>query len=76
MEGFRVHHNLVRDHMALRTTPGSLAGLRKPDGCRWEEILRLATQPQTEDGEIRIVTVGSTPESGGTEGVGQKTPDN
>jgi putative transposase len=44
MEGFRVHYNLVRNHMALGETPGSAAGFAPIGGFRWSEILRLATK--------------------------------
>jgi putative transposase len=44
MEGFRVHYNLVRDHLTLGMTPGESAGIPQVGGFRWSEILKLATQ--------------------------------
>jgi putative transposase len=61
MEGFRVHYNLVRDHQTLGATPGAVAGIPAILGFRWSEILRLATQAQAPEPEIRIVTERPTP---------------
>ncbi|MGP8158549.1 MAG: IS6 family transposase [Thermoplasmata archaeon] len=55
-EGFRVHYNMVRNHMALGATPGSVAGIPPIDGFRWSEILRMATQAPTGETVIRVVT--------------------
>jgi len=42
-EGFRVHYNLVKPHIALDgRTPGDVAGLSLPDGFRWKAILDSA----------------------------------
>jgi transposase-like protein len=41
-EGFRVHYNLVREHQALGTTPGSAAGIAPVGGFRWYELLKMA----------------------------------
>ncbi len=46
MEGFRVHYNIVRPHLALGMTPGEAAGLSSIPGFRWREIIRLATRPE------------------------------
>lgn len=40
--GWRVHYNLVRNHMALGTTPGVAAGLPEIGGFRWRTILDMA----------------------------------
>lgn len=42
-EGFRVHYNLVKPHMALDgQTPGDAAGIALPDGFRWRAVLAAA----------------------------------
>jgi len=38
-EGWKVHYNLVRDHLALGTTPGVAAGFAPIQGFRWREIV-------------------------------------
>ena len=43
MEGYRVHYDLVRTHLALGTTPGVAAGMPEIAGFKWAEILRMAT---------------------------------
>lgn len=46
-EGWKVHYNLVRDHLALGTTPGVAAGIAPLGGFRWRELLkRAASQPK------------------------------
>ncbi len=42
--GWQVHYNLVRDHLALGTTPGVAAGLAPIHGFRWREILDQAVR--------------------------------
>ncbi len=43
-EGFRVHYNLVKPHVALDAqTPGDAAGVRLPNGFRRTAILDAAT---------------------------------
>lgn len=46
MDGYRVHYNLVRDHITLGSTPGVAAGLSELGGFRWRAILDLATRYQ------------------------------
>ena len=41
-EGWRVHYNLIRSHLALGTTPGIAAGLPRVSG--WRELIDLATR--------------------------------
>ena len=42
-EGFRVHYNLVKPHMALDgQTPGDAAAIALPDGFRWRAVLDAA----------------------------------
>ncbi len=48
-EGFRVHYDAVRTHLALGTTPAEAAGLEPLDGFHWKAILERAV--------TRIVTV-------------------
>jgi transposase-like protein len=56
MEGFRAHYNLVRDHQALRTTPGVAAGFAPLSGFRWHELLkRAAPQPKSGYPEIEVI---------------------
>jgi putative transposase len=42
-EGWQVHYNLVRDHLALGTTPGLAAGLPDLGGFRWRTLIELAS---------------------------------
>ncbi|MCI4347565.1 MAG: DDE-type integrase/transposase/recombinase [Thermoplasmata archaeon] len=42
--GWQVHYNLVRDHLALGTTPGVAAGIAPIPGFRWREIIEAATR--------------------------------
>lgn len=46
-EGWRVHYNLIRSHLALGTTPGVAAGLPAISG--WRELIDLASRKVTED---------------------------
>jgi putative transposase len=56
MEGFRAHYNLVRDHQALKTTPGVAAGFTPLSGFRWHELLkRAAPEPKAGYPEIEVV---------------------
>ncbi|MGI0055736.1 MAG: IS6 family transposase [Thermoplasmata archaeon] len=41
-EGWRVHYDMVKTHLALGTTPGVAAGLPELGGFRWRAILDLA----------------------------------
>jgi hypothetical protein len=41
-EGWQVHYNMVRDHLALGTTPGAVAGLPQLQGFRWRSLIDLA----------------------------------
>jgi len=43
-EGWRVHYDMVRDHIALGTTPAVAAGLPAIPGFRWAEIIKQATR--------------------------------
>lgn len=43
-EGWRVHYNVVRDHMALGTTPGLKAGLPDLGEFRWKELIIRASE--------------------------------
>jgi putative transposase len=43
-EGWQVHYNLVRTHLALGTTPGVAAGLPDLGGFKWRALLDLATR--------------------------------
>ena len=43
-EGWKVHYNMVRDHIALGTTPGVAAGLPAISGFRWREIIDQAVR--------------------------------
>jgi len=56
MEGFRAHYNLVRDHQALRTTPGAAAGFTPLSGFRWHELLKRAA-PKPANGYVEIELV-------------------
>ena len=48
VEGYRVHYDAVRTHLAIGTTPAEAAGLHLSDGFRWKEILdRAATRNAT-----------------------------
>ena len=50
MEGWRVHYDAVRKHLALGTTPAEAAGLDLPDEFRWKVILeRAVTRNVTAD---------------------------
>jgi transposase-like protein len=42
--GWQVHYNLVRDHLALGTTPGVAAGIAPLPGFRWRELIEMATR--------------------------------
>jgi transposase-like protein len=42
MDGWRVHYDAVRDHMALGMTPAEAAGIPKIEGFRWLELLKLS----------------------------------
>ena len=44
MEGYRAHYNLVRTHLALRTTPGLAAGLPDLGSFRWRTLIDLAVR--------------------------------
>ena len=48
-DGVRVHHNLVRTHQALGTTPGEAAGITIGDGFRWRKVIDLASQAASEN---------------------------
>jgi hypothetical protein len=39
VDGYRVHYDAVRTHLAIGTTPAEAAGLHLSDGFRWKEIL-------------------------------------
>lgn len=41
-EGWRVHYDMVRTHMALGKTPGEAAGLPALPGFKWRALLDLA----------------------------------
>ncbi len=43
-EGWQVHYNLIRNHLALGTTPGIAAGLPDLGTFRWRTILDLCTR--------------------------------
>ena len=42
-EGWRVHYDMVRDHLSLGTTPGIAAGLPDLGQFRWRTLIELAT---------------------------------
>jgi len=48
--GWQVHYNLVRNHLALGTTPGMAAGLPDLGGFRWRNLLDLATSQDVTPG--------------------------
>ncbi len=50
-EGWKVHYNLVRDHLALGTTPGVAAGLAPIPGFRWREIIDQAVRREVTGAE-------------------------
>ena len=43
VDGWRVHYDMVRNHIALGTTPGIAAGLPELTGFKWRALLDLAT---------------------------------
>jgi transposase-like protein len=43
-QGWQVHYNLVRTHLALGTTPGIAAGLPELGGFRWRALLELSNR--------------------------------
>jgi transposase-like protein len=43
-EGWQVHYNLVRDHLALGTTPGVAAGIAPIPGFRWRQLIEMAVR--------------------------------
>lgn len=49
-EGYRVHYDAVRTHLALGTTPAEAAGLDLPETFRWKAILERAVVPRTVTG--------------------------
>ncbi|HEV8050158.1 MAG TPA: integrase core domain-containing protein, partial [Thermoplasmata archaeon] len=42
--GWQVHYNLVRDHLALGTTPAVAAGFAPISGFRWRELIEMAVR--------------------------------
>lgn len=42
--GWQVHYNLIRDHLALGTTPGVAAGIAPISGFRWKELIAMAVR--------------------------------
>jgi hypothetical protein len=46
--GWKVHYNMIRDHLALGTTPGVAAGIAPLPGFRWRAILDLAVRREIE----------------------------
>jgi transposase-like protein len=42
--GWQVHYNLIRDHLALGTTPGVAAGFAPLQGFRWRELIEMAVR--------------------------------
>lgn len=42
--GWQVHYNMVREHLALGSTPGVAAGMAPIQGFRWREIIEAAAQ--------------------------------
>ena len=69
-EGFRVHYNLVKPHIALAgRTPGDVAGLSLSDGFRWKATLEAAitrevTSAAPEEGQAKSPNYGIEPRSG------------
>jgi hypothetical protein len=50
VDGYRVHYDAVRTHLAIGTTPAEAAGLHLSDGFRWKEILeRVVARNVTEE---------------------------
>ena len=49
-EGWKVHYNMVRKHLAIGMTPGEAAGLPDLGGFKWRTILDLATASRNEAG--------------------------
>ncbi len=47
-EGWKVHYNMVRKHLALGKTPGEAAGLPELGGFKWRAILDMATASRNE----------------------------
>jgi transposase-like protein len=47
-QGWQVHYNLVRRHLALGKTPGEAAGIPELGGFKWRTILDLATASRNE----------------------------
>ena len=47
---WKVHYNMMRDHLALGTTPGVAEGLPAISGFRWREII---TKPYAEEWRTR-----------------------
>lgn len=56
VEGLRVHYNLVRPHSKLGTTPAAAAGLPRPEGLRWQTILKQTENPVPR-GQAEIILV-------------------
>lgn len=53
--GWQTHYNLVRNHLALGTTPGMAAGLPDLGTFRWRTILDLATSSRVDTPEPEVV---------------------
>lgn len=60
-DGYRVHYDAVRTHLAIGTTPAEAAGLHLPDGFRWKEILERAVT-RTVTGEASGQTAAKSPD--------------
>lgn len=48
-EGYRVHYDAVRTHLALGKTPAEAAGLDLPEAFRLKAILEKAVTPTVTD---------------------------
>ncbi len=46
-QGFRIHYNFLREHMALRTTPAVAAQIQLPFEDGWGDLVRWASYWQT-----------------------------
>jgi transposase-like protein len=44
-QGWQVHYNLIRNHLALGRTPGMAAGIPTLDGFRWRDLILKSAGP-------------------------------
>ena len=47
-QGYRVHYNLVKEHMTLGKTPGEAAGIKSFSGFKWRGIIEKGVELEAE----------------------------